>query len=136
MLSGNAALTFDFARTDTGNFNQLRQFRWAVQSSVTGFDNAFANYLASGETAAGATWYGASVNLPAAFDNQAVPVEFRFLVWDNGVNAPNDFGFLDNVVLNGNVTPVPEPVNVALGLFGLCAAGVGVGRRFYLRAHA
>jgi len=132
MMSGNAALTFEYARTDTGNFNQGKQFNWAVRSSV----DSFGSDVATGATAAGAIWYGASVDLPSAFDNQAAAVEFRFLVWDNGVNAPTDFGFLDNVVLNGSVTPVPEPVNVALGVFGLCVAGAGVGRRLYLRAHS
>ncbi|MEI8043021.1 MAG: hypothetical protein WCL11_16540 [Verrucomicrobiota bacterium] len=30
---------------------------------------------------------------------------------------------------NVNVTAVPEPANVALAIFGVCAAGVGLGRR-------
>jgi len=34
-----------------------------------------------------------------------------------------------DIQFNGTVTPVPEPVNVALGVFGICAVGVGVGRR-------
>jgi hypothetical protein len=32
------------------------------------------------------------------------------------------------------VTAVPEPVNVALAVFGLCAVGVGAGRRYFAKA--
>lgn len=35
----------------------------------------------------------------------------------------------DNVFLEGDVTPVPEPINVALALFGFTFAGIGIGRR-------
>jgi hypothetical protein len=32
-----------------------------------------------------------------------------------------------------NLTAVPEPVNVALAVFGLCVAGASVGRRIWRR---
>lgn len=35
-----------------------------------------------------------------------------------------------------SINAVPEPVNVALAVFGLCVVGVGIGRRIYLRARA
>jgi hypothetical protein len=35
-----------------------------------------------------------------------------------------------------DITAVPEPVNVAMGVFGVCLAGIGLGRRIYARAKA
>jgi subtilisin-like proprotein convertase family protein len=46
-----------------------------------------------------------------------------------------DFSAGDTSTLNGwslNVTAIPEPVDVALAIFGVCVAGVSAGR-FYLR---
>src|SRR6185369_1297349 len=60
-------------------------------------------------------------------------VSFRFYGW----NAKDITGTLalDNVQIDGGgVTPVPEPVNVALALFGITAVGVGASRRFLARA--
>lgn len=130
MLGGNAALTFEYARN--AGWAGANEFHWAVRSSL----DSFGSDVATGATAGGATWNSASVTLPAAFDFQDAPVTFRFEVWDDTQNVTTDFGYFDNVVLNGTVVPVPEPVNVALGVFGLCVAGVGVARRFYLRTHA
>jgi len=128
-LSGTAALTFEYSR-DTFNFT--RQFHWVVQSSVDGFTAD----LASGVTVAAATWAPASVDLPSGFDLQNTSVEFRILVWDDGEFNGGHSGYFDNVVLNGTVVPIPEPINVALGVFGLCVVGASVGRRFYLQARA
>jgi len=45
-------------------------------------------------------------------------VTIRFYGW-NALNSGNDAQLnFDNVVINGSVNPVPEPVNVALGIFG------------------
>lgn len=48
-----------------------------------------------------------------------------------GENGGGDFTF-DNFL----VSAVPEPVNMALALFGLGFVGVAVGRRFYVRLQA
>ena len=123
-LSGAAALTFDYSR-NTG----LDAFNWAVRSSVDGF----ATDIATGTTPTANTLLQASVNLSTAFNFQDAAVEFRFFAWDGGDNGASAHGYFDNVVLNATVVPVPEPINAALAIFGLCLAGVGVGRRF-LRA--
>ena len=124
-LSGTAALGFDYSRDST----MTTELNWAVRSSV---DN-YATDIATGSTSGANALNTASVNLSTAFDFQDGVVEFRFLVW---TTSSTGNGFFDNVVLNGTVVPVPEPVNVALAAFGLCLAGVGVGRRFYLRSRA
>ena len=122
-MAGAAALTFDYGRV-----SQLAAFNWAVQSSVDGF----ASNIASGTTPTSGTLNQASITLSSAFDSQDTGVTFRIYLWDNGDNGSAK-GFIDNVVLNGTVVPVPEPINVALGVFGLCLAGVGVGRRYLLK---
>jgi len=58
-------------------------------------------------------------------------IEFRFYGW-SAADAGGALGF-DNVVINGAVTAVPEPVNIALAGFGLVTACVGIGRRFSRR---
>ena len=73
-------------------------------------------------------------NLSAGL-NQAVT--FRFYGWGAKGNAGNDVRLdFDDVAINGSITPVPEPVNVALGVFGLCVAGASVGRRVYARVRS
>jgi hypothetical protein len=62
----------------------------------------------------------------------------------NGASANGNWTLFFSDVVTGGGTPaltswsleistVPEPVNVALGAFGLGAAGVGLGRRVYAR---
>lgn len=129
MLSGTAALTFEYGRSSTIT---TWTYSWAVRSSLDGY----AANLASGSvTTPTQTWLPASVNLSSAFDFQDSAVTFRIYVWDGGDNSTFRYGYIDNVVLNGTVVPVPEPVNVALGVFGLCAVGFAAGRR-YLRKRA
>ena len=53
-----------------------------------------------------------------------------------GYEAENAAGALsfDNVAVNGSLSAVPEPVNVALLAFGLGLAGIWTGRRWFRRA--
>ncbi len=122
-MSGTGALTFDYGRS-----SQMVAFNWAVRSSVLGFGTD----IATGSIASPDTSLTASIDLSTAYDAHDTTIEFRLYVWDNGDTAASRKGYFDNVVLNGTVTSIPEPINVALGVFGLCLAGVGVGRR-YLR---
>lgn len=61
--------------------------------------------------------------------NNATSVYFRETLTDTGVSKLTDF---DNFQINA----VPEPINVALGVFGVCAIGIGIGRRLYFRTQA
>jgi hypothetical protein len=117
-LSGTGALTFQYGRTASA-------FSWAVRSSV----DSFAADIATGSAAAADTWNNASINLSSSFDT-LTSVEFRILVWDGGANGNGSHGYLDNVVLNGLTTPIPEPMNISLVAFAVGLVGVGLGRRF------
>ena len=55
----------------------------------------------------------------------------RLYGWSTAGNAADGFLNLDNVVVNGDLTPVPEPVNVALALFGVGAVGWTASRRWH-----
>jgi hypothetical protein len=128
-LGGTAALTFTFSRATGFGGNE---FNWAVRSSL---DNYTAN-LGTGATTGSGTAFNASINLGSQFNlTSSSAVTFRIYAFDGGATGTGTWGYLDNVVLNGTVTPVPEPVNVALGVFGLCAVVGGVGRR-YLRSRS
>ena len=129
LFMGGSALTFDTVRGVN-----LSVFNWVLRSSVDGFATDFA----SGTTPNVSVLNPQTVTLPSDFNFQAAAVEFRFYTSDGGENgnSANLRGYFDNVVLNGTVAPVPEPVNVALAVFGLCLAGAGLGRRLYLRSQA
>jgi hypothetical protein len=129
LFMGGSALTFDTVRAAS-----LSVFNWVLRSSVDGFVTDFA----SGTTPNVSVLNPQTVTLPSDFNFQAAAVEFRFYTSDGGENgnSANLRGYFDNVVLNGTVAPVPEPVNVALAVFGLCLAGAGFGRRLYLRSQA
>ncbi len=126
-LGGTGALTFDISKNQTIT---SWTFSYAVRSSI----DAYASDLATGAVSANNSWASQSVNLSSAFNSQASAVTFRMIVWDNATPLASGFNFgnMDNVKLSGTVAPVPEPVNVALGVFGFCAVVVGVSRR-YLR---
>lgn len=56
----------------------------------------------------------------------------RIYGWSSGNNS-DEYLNLDNVEVNGGITPVPEPVNVALALFGVVAVGCTAVRRWRQR---
>lgn len=112
-------LTFDALNVDSSTGNQTAN--WAVRTSVLGFSvNVGTGTFDENGTAVAMTFTGAE------YDGLS-SVEVRLYMWDP--NGSQEMLF-DNVTLNGSV--VPEPVNVALGVFGLCAVGFTAGRR-YLR---
>jgi len=113
------SLTFDTASSDAA-----RTGHWAVRST---FD--LNTDLGTG-TISGTGFTGSSVDLSGAAFQGITAVTFRVYGWDD---SPSPDLLFDNVVLNGTVVPVPEPINVALGVFGLCLAGVGVGRWYLLK---
>lgn len=120
-------LTFDALNADPGG--GIQTANWAVRTSVLGFTGvnvAAGTFTEAGWTTQTTTFTG------AAYDNRETAVEFRIYMWDpNGSSTM----YFDNITLNANVVPVPEPINVALGVFGLCAVGFAAGRR-YLRKRA
>jgi len=120
------SLTFDFA--SDGNPKVGNTF---VRSSLDSFG---ANLTVTPGSVTGVGSAGQTVDLTGGtFDNQG-SFTFRFYA-SKGTSGNYNLSY-DNIVLNGTVVPVPEPINVALGVFGLCVASAGVGRRFYLRARA
>lgn len=68
-----------------------------------------------------------------AFDPADQTSSAGFTVRLYGWNAENAAGTLsfDDVAVDGSLSAVPEPVNLALLAFGLGIAGVGAGRRWF-----
>jgi hypothetical protein len=122
MLAGSSAMTFRYARSTAGTWT----YSWDVRSSQ---DN-YVSSLGSGSVATGGAWQNGSVNLSSSFNYLTTGITFRLYVWDGTETSNSRYGYFDDVVLNGSITPVPEPINVALGFFGVCAGGVALGRRF------
>ncbi len=64
-------------------------------------------------------------------NNQVLHLRFAFSA-TSANNGSDDFN-IDNLILSANITPVPEPVNVALCSFAVICLGVTAGRRFLAR---
>jgi hypothetical protein len=108
-------LTFAFATANTSS-----TISWELRSSV---DN-YVTQLGTGTTI-GTTFTTQTANFSI---HQANTVTFR-LYFANVSSNPDLL--VDNINLFGDtVTPVPEPTNIALVLFGCTFAGVGAGRKF------
>lgn len=109
----------DERRSDTG----IRI--WEIYSSVDSYATALATFNVS---AANVYRTDQGVDLSSSFANLGSGVTFRFY----GFDADNVAGTwrVDNVQLFGDITPVPEPVNVALAIFGGIGAAVWGVRRF------
>jgi len=118
-LNGGS-MTFDFA---SGANNKA--VNWAVRSSV----DSYGADIATGSTTS-TTFSQGTASLTTSYDNLST-ITFRIYGW----TPDNQDLLFDNIILNG-VVAVPEPVNVALAVFGLSVVGAGVGRRIYLRARA
>ena len=95
---------------------------WALYSSVGGFDQA--NSIAVGNATTTDSWDGADNNnvidlSGASFQGLESNVEFRLVIY-NGRNNSGSLSYWDNFIVNGTVSPVPEPSTFALfGLGGL-----------------
>jgi hypothetical protein len=123
-----SSLSFQYASSSGFGANNLH---WAVRSSL----DSYSTDIASGATTANATWYtNPTIDLGTSYDNLS-SITFRIYVWDDRARGKNEFGYLDNIILDG-VSVVPEPATVALAIFGLGAAGLGAGRQLYARKKA
>lgn len=117
------SMTFNYQNPAQNSFTALN---WGVYSGGNLMLGSSGSLLVNRTTggawpASGSVNFGAGVTLVGG-----TTYEVRFSTL--GGNSASDFNF-DNVALNG-ATPVPEPVNVALGVFGLGAVGAFFVRRF------
>lgn len=113
-------------RTRANNANHSAE-RWALFSSVDGFsvtNNTNNTAIAIGATTDIATWTGVTNNVvidlsAAKFQNLTTATEFRLYIY-GGNNNSSSATMFDKVILNGTVTPIPEPLSAVL-------LGVGLG---------
>jgi len=114
-------LTFDAGGQDSNG-------HWAVSSGVAGYGVN----IGTGD-AGDATFVPQSVDLSGAAYQNLTSITFHLYDW-NTTGTQSDW--YDNITLNGSLVAVPEPVNVALGVFGLCAVAIGAGRRVCRRVRS
>ena len=114
-----SSLTFDYTEIDPASF------LLGVYTSKTGFtegDHLLGLYRTGTSSGTFTDNNGTSVALSGITELQGLTdetVEFRFLLGDDS-GATSRIHVLDNIVLNGDVTAVPEPSSTALlGLGGL-----------------
>lgn len=97
---------------------------WTV-SGGTGFTTQTANLTMDGG------WHSATVSFTGGTLSANQTITFTDALSAYG-SANDSYARFDNI----RISAVPEPVNVALAVFGFCLVGVGIGRRIYLRARA
>lgn len=119
------SFTFDATRE---NFTSPRnvQIRVFQQSSGT-----LLGSTASGSFPAFDTSESFTFTLPSAISSGGA-LAVRLYAWDSFSGTDGRLT-IDNVAVNGSISAVPEPVNVALLAFGLGLAGVWTGRRWFNR---
>jgi len=117
------SITYDYLATlVTGSSGA--QNNWTV-SGGSGFSSQTTTISQDGQ------WHTVTVNFTGG--TLAANSTITFTDTLSGYTAGNSFiAAFDNI----QVSAVPEPVNLALGVFGLCVVGVGVGRRFSSRMRA
>lgn len=116
------SITYDYLATDVGGSGA--QNDWTV-SGGSGFSAQSTTISQDGN------WHTITVN----FTGGTVAANSTITFTDTLSSYATGNSFIaafDNI----QVSAVPEPVNVALGIFGLGAVGAGAGRRLYLRMRA
>jgi hypothetical protein len=134
--NGNHSLGGDFIlRITAAQSLNTFSITYDAQTSATGgaANNLWQYSLNNGTSwttikteAIGTAWGSHTVDLNISLAANAT-IWFRDTLQGGGSKGTADFN-------NITVTAVPEPVNVALGVFGLCAIGVGAGRRYLAKA--
>jgi hypothetical protein len=107
-------LSFDYANYSNDATFPTETF--FARSSQDSFGANLAAAVTSSTASAGA-FATASISLGAAFQNVTTPVEFRIYVSDGTTNA-NRGALLDNVVLSGTTSAVPEPATLMMLVLG------------------
>jgi len=119
-----SSLTFDYNRADSTKSPNTITWSYTTSGGASG------NLGTSTMTGTGLKTDG-SVNLSTV----TLPPGQTFtltgtLSGGTGTGNPGDVSF-DNFAFNAGVTPIPEPIHLAMGIFGLIFVGTGAGR-FYL----
>ncbi len=130
----------------TGVAGDVTEFSFGFYSSVDGFDNT-GDQIGSTQTisyenpSTGANQGGFSTYTfnVASLSGLSTATEFRFYVWVSDLqgditNYNNRRLTLDNVTLEGSVTPIPEPATVSLIIAGIAGIVVFLRRRYSLPA--
>ena len=116
-------LTFDAATTATSTAAN------AFSVSLQVGQNSFASNVGTAVINNTTTFQNFSFDL-SGLAATSTPVEFRLVLRDNSTTTTARGGLLDNIVLNADVAPIPEPSTYAmLGLGAVLLAGAKRFRR-------
>ena len=127
-------MTLDYGYTRNGSFDG-KTFKVYLLTSIDGFVDS-ADIAGSEELTVGANTgtpvypiIGGSIDLSGAqFQNITTTTEFRFYLSDD-TGGSDYIHRIDNVVLNGTVTAVPEPSSLALLGAGAALLAAALRRR-------
>jgi len=118
-----SSLTFDYNRADSGK--SPNNINWSY--SITGGGSGS---LGSSTLSATGWRSDAPVTLSSITLTPGQTLTITGTITGPGTGNPGDLSF-DNFTFNSSVTPIPEPIHLAMGIFGLIFVTAGAGR-FYL----
>jgi hypothetical protein len=119
-----SSLTFDYNRADSTKSPNTITWSYTTSGGASG------NLGTSALTGTGLKTDGSVILSTVTLPPSQTFTLTGTLSGGTATGSPGDLSF-DNFVFNSSVTPIPEPIHLAMGIFGLIFVGTGAGR-FYL----
>ena len=120
------SLTFDAAFYEITGISNGGTTNYVIRSDVLGYATDIASITEAGQTTTTPTFHGKTVDLSgASYQGIGATATFRIYVWDS-ITAGSRVSAIDNLTLNGTITPVPEPssYSVMAGVAAVAFAGL------------
>jgi hypothetical protein len=121
---GSVSITYDYLASNSGGGSPVNNWSWTITGGGSGSGTGSAVNITQDGNWHTTTVTFSTLNLTAG---ETIVFTDTLAGYPTGNNLIASFD---------NINVVPEPINYALAAFGLCVAGVCIGRRVYFWARA